>query len=137
MPQIFPFNQATSIAFRSMVTIAGSDVNLNIDMVSFMTGASRHHVAKVLQRLGQTGLIASKRGPGGGFFLKVKPDKISLLDIYESVEGNRLIDAARVQQRKTSKKESYDILSDELSAHFINFLKSKKLSAYVKVNSEQ
>lgn len=132
MSQIFPFSQATSIAFRSMVTITGSDVNLNIDMISFMTGASRHHVAKVLQRLAQTGLIASKRGPGGGFYLKAKPERISLLDIYESIEGKWLIETARAEQRKTSRKEPFDLLSDELSAHFINFLKSKKLSAYVK-----
>lgn len=132
MSQIFPFSQATSIAFRSMVTITGSDSNLNIDMISLITGSSRHHVAKVLQRLAQSGLIASKRGPGGGFFLKAKPEKITLLDIYEAIEGKWLIDNVNADKKRASKNEPFNQLSNEISSHFISFLKSHKLSLYSK-----
>ncbi|HLO90816.1 MAG: RrF2 family transcriptional regulator [Chloroflexota bacterium] len=134
MSQIFPFSQATSIAFRSMVTITGSEVNLNIDMISDKTGASRHHVAKVLQRLAQTGLIGSKRGPGGGFFLKANPNSISLLDIYESIEGKWLLENTKGSKGKSLAPEPFDRLSDELSSHFITFLKSHTLSGYANEN---
>ncbi len=132
MPQIFPFSQATSIAFRSMVAITGSDVNLSIDMIALVTGASRHHVAKVLQRLAKRGLISSKRGPGGGFYLKQKPEKITLLDIYEAIEGQWLLDSVKAERKRSLRHEPFNKLSDEISSHFISFLKSHKLSAYVK-----
>lgn len=134
MSQIFPFSQATSIAFRSMVTITDSEEYLNIDMISLKTGASRHHVAKVLQRLAQNGLIGSKRGPGGGFYLKSHPDKISLLDIYESVEGKWLLESVKRKKVKSVNNEPYDVLSTQLSSHFIGFLKSHTLASYVKEN---
>lgn len=130
MSQIFPFSQAVSIAFRSMVAITMAYENKNIDIISLATGASRHHVAKVLQRLAQDGLIASKRGPGGGFFLRKKANEITLLDIYKSIEGAWLLDTIS-QKSKSKKKAPFDQLSDELSNHIISFLKSRKLSAYV------
>ncbi len=135
MAQIFPFSQATSIAFRSMATIAVSDNKLNIDMVSNVTGASRHHVAKVLQRLVQNGLISSKRGPGGGFCLNTTPQSISLLDIYESVEGKKMVNGFSKDRLREVSKEPFKKLSDDLSSHFISFLKTHTLSAYMEENS--
>lgn len=135
MTQIFPFSQATSIAFKSMVTIVVSDSYLNIDYISFKTGASRHHVAKVLQRLAQSGLIASKRGPGGGFYLKGDPSTISLLDIYESIEGRWLLDSIKAGNKQGIEKEVFESLSEEISTHIIDFLKSQKLSVYKKQES--
>lgn len=132
MAQIFPFSQAASIAFRSMVTIFGSEDNLNIDIISEKTGASRHHVAKVLQRLAQTGLIGSKRGPGGGFYLMSNPDSISLLDIYEAIEGKWQSGEAGNTTKSTG--EPIDRLSQELSSHFITFLRTRTLSGYAEEN---
>lgn len=50
-------------------------------------GASRHHVAKVMQRLVKEGFVSSNRGPTGGFALKVAPDELDLLSIFEAIEG--------------------------------------------------
>jgi len=44
-------------------------------------------IAKVMGRLTRAGLVASKRGPKGGFLLTKDPAEISLLQIYEAVEG--------------------------------------------------
>jgi Rrf2 family protein len=51
------------------------------------TGSSRHHVAKILQRLVKENFLSSTRGPSGGFSLNVDPSEISLLRIYEAIEG--------------------------------------------------
>ncbi|MGQ9474897.1 MAG: RrF2 family transcriptional regulator [Actinomycetota bacterium] len=50
-------------------------------------GVSEAHLAKVMQRLVRAGLLKSVRGPGGGFALTRQSSDISLLDIYESLEG--------------------------------------------------
>lgn len=49
--------------------------------------ASGHHLAKVMQRLGKAGLVASQRGPLGGFSLGQPADEVYLLQIYEAIEG--------------------------------------------------
>lgn len=50
-------------------------------------GVSAHHLAKVHQHLVAAGLLNGTRGPKGGFRLKKSPDLISLLHIYEAIEG--------------------------------------------------
>jgi len=49
--------------------------------------ASEAHLAKVLQRLGKAGIVRSERGPSGGFSLAVPPRKLSLLRVYEAIDG--------------------------------------------------
>jgi len=88
MSKIIAFSEAASIAVHSMVLIASAGgESLNVLKISERTGASRHHVAKILQRLVKDGYLSSNRGPTGGFMLKISPDKLTLLQIYEAVEG--------------------------------------------------
>jgi Rrf2 family protein len=70
-----------------MVLIAASSENLNVLKIADRTGASKHHVAKILQRLVKEGYLGSNRGPSGGFYLNKAADEITLLDIYEVIEG--------------------------------------------------
>jgi Rrf2 family protein len=50
-------------------------------------GVSEAHLAKVFQRLSRAGLVTSRRGPGGGFLWARDPGSVSLLEVYEAVEG--------------------------------------------------
>ncbi len=87
MTNIVTFSEASLIAIHSMVLIARSGTTVNVQKIAEMTGSSRHHVAKVLQRLVKEGYLESNRGPSGGFRLTLAPEKVSLLNIYESIEG--------------------------------------------------
>jgi Rrf2 family protein len=87
MSNIVALTEAASIGLHSMVLIARSDEILNVSKISDFIGSSRHHVAKIMQRLSKAGFVSSNRGPSGGFVLKKLPGEIRLLDIYEAIEG--------------------------------------------------
>ena len=87
MSKIFNMSEAASIGLHSMVIIARQEEMMNVIKISEMINASKHHVAKVLQRLVKDDVLKSSRGPFGGFSLNKKPEEISLLVIFESIEG--------------------------------------------------
>lgn len=87
MSRIISISEAASIAIHSMVLIASSGEGLNVTKIAERMGASKHHVAKIMQRLVKEGLLVSQRGPTGGFHLNKTAGDISMLDVYESIEG--------------------------------------------------
>ena len=87
MSRIISISEAASIAIHSMVLIASADEGLNVTAIAERMGASKHHVAKIMQRLVKEGFLYSQRGPSGGFHLKKEPGDISMLDIFETIEG--------------------------------------------------
>ncbi len=88
MSKIVSISEAASIAIHVMVVIARSgNTNMNVNRLSDLTGASKNHIAKVMQRLVRLNFVKSTRGPAGGFVLNMPASEISLLSIYESVEG--------------------------------------------------
>jgi Rrf2 family protein len=87
MSKIVHFSEAASIALHSMIIIAKSKHLITIHEIADKTGASRNHIAKISQGLVKKNFLKSTRGPSGGFVLKKPPEKITLLEIYECVEG--------------------------------------------------
>ena len=45
------------------------------------------YLEQIFQKLRRAGLVASKRGPGGGYLLARSPDEISLADVLLAVQG--------------------------------------------------
>ena len=91
MSKIVAYSEAVSIGIHSMVIISRSGQMMNVQKIAEVTGSSKHHVAKILQRLVKEGFLISTRGPSGGFSLNVDPAKVSLLRIYEAIEGKIII----------------------------------------------
>ena len=44
-------------------------------------------LAKILQRLSQSGIIEAQKGSGGGYRMVRDPDTVTLTEIFESIEG--------------------------------------------------
>ncbi len=87
MAKLVHFSEAASLALHAMVLIAKSDKHVNVNTLAEQMGASRNHLAKVLQQLVKYNFLRSVRGPSGGFVLNKKPSEITILDIYEAIEG--------------------------------------------------
>lgn len=88
MSHIVNISEAASIGIHVIVLIARSkNNNMNVNELSELTGASKNHIAKVMQRMVKYDFVKSTRGPSGGFVLNKPPQKISLLNVYEALEG--------------------------------------------------
>jgi len=89
MADIIKISDATALALHSMVHLAVNpeDQSTTAEIAEAFS-ASKHHLAKVHQRLTKSGLLESYRGPSGGVGLAKKPEEITLLDIYEVMEGS-------------------------------------------------
>lgn len=92
MANVLKMSDATTLGLHAMVYLAGQDGNVDSKAhsareIASVLNASEAHLAKVLQRLAHAGLLRSTRGPKGGFTLAKDATEITLLDVYESLEG--------------------------------------------------
>lgn len=58
-----------------------------IDDVSREESIPKSFLAKIFQSLVKSGIVKSTRGSGGGFTLAKAPNKISVLEVIEAIEG--------------------------------------------------
>ena len=85
---ILNISEAASIALHAAVVMAKSPEQLQSARgMAAALNVSQAHLAKVMQRLAKAGIVKSLRGPAGGFALDKPPESLSLMDIYEAVEG--------------------------------------------------
>lgn len=48
-------------------------------------------IRQIMRKLREEGLVTAKRGPNGGFSLAKESEKISLLDVHQALENDRII----------------------------------------------
>jgi Rrf2 family protein len=88
MTGVFRISEAASLALHTMVLLATEPGRLfPTSEIAGTLRASGAHLAKVLQRLTRAGLVAPVRGPKGGFRIARPPARVTLLDVYQSIEG--------------------------------------------------
>ena len=88
MSSVLKISEAASLALHSMALLAEDPEQLiSTREIASRLHISEAHLSKVLQRLTRAGLAKSVRGPKGGFMVNKPTDQITLLDVYESIEG--------------------------------------------------
>jgi Rrf2 family protein len=87
-------SQTTGYAIEALACLARQgDGSMLIREIADQTGIPLPYLAKVIHKLGEAGLVESKRGHKGGVKLAESPDTVSLLRISSAVEGNRPINS--------------------------------------------
>lgn len=81
-------SEAASLGLHTVLLLAhaGQECLSARDLAARM-GVSEAHLSKVLQRLVRAGVAESARGPRGGFRLAVGSEDLSLLAVYEAIDG--------------------------------------------------
>ncbi|MCF6184636.1 MAG: Rrf2 family transcriptional regulator [Bacteroidales bacterium] len=133
MGSIVKFSEAASIAIHGVILVAKSEKFLNVTKIAEALDASRHHVAKVMQRLAKDGFIKSMRGPTGGFVLTKKSEEISFLDLYESTEGKITIEECPFNRLEicTFEKCILNNITPKMTKDFIRYMEKQFISDYI------
>lgn len=132
MSKIFALSEASSIAIHSMVLIARAENGINATKIADFTGFSRNHIAKILQRLVKNDMLKSVRGPAGGFSMKRKPQEVSLLEIYESIEGPIVeSDCPLLNEVCNFDRCIFGNVVNKMTLEFRKFLKEQTLDLYL------
>ena len=88
MPCALKISEAASLAMHALGYLANrEDGPVTSREIAARFEISEAHLAKVMQRLVKVELLRSVRGPRGGFTLNRSPESVTLLEIFEAIEG--------------------------------------------------
>jgi Rrf2 family protein len=122
-------SEAASLAIHSLALIASSTVRLNAKKISEILHVSQNHLAKILQVLAKNEYLESNRGPGGGFTIKKKADLISMLEIYQLIEGNVECQFCGITENRCPFIACiFGGKPDKLTNEFVEYLTNTKIS---------
>ncbi|MBU2555003.1 MAG: Rrf2 family transcriptional regulator [Bacteroidetes bacterium] len=136
MAKIVNITEAVSIALHSMVLVAkAKGKQMNATIIADVTGSSRYHVSKVLQKLVRDGFLTSQRGPAGGFELVKKPEEITLLEIFESIEGKIVVSKCPLNKACPFGECIFEDLTMRMTRQFRDYLNDHSLAHYAEGNA--
>ena len=129
MSKIINISEAASIAIHSMVTIAKEKDKINAIELAKVSNFSKNHLAKVMHQLTKYGYLISDRGPKGGFVLGKQPNEISLLELFELIEGS-IDDVSCIGNCSVCPFEKciFGDFASKFTNEFKEYLKNTKLS---------
>lgn len=133
MAKIINISEAVTIALHSAVLIAKKEgEQVNVNYIAKVTNSSKFHIAKVLQKLVKDGFLGSTRGPSGGFYLVEEPENITLLQIYESIEGRLVVSRCPLGKQVCPMGNCvFEDLTVKMSREFKDYLEGKTLADYL------
>jgi len=123
-------SEAATLALHAAAIIAGRPgAPVPTRVMAARLNASEAHLAKVMQRLARAGLVKGTRGPSGGFTLTRPPERISLREVYEAIEGQLDVQRCMFRSPVCGKDECpLGNLFNRLSMDVMNTLAGKTLA---------
>lgn len=98
----------TDYALRALVYMAetGAERPYPMGEIASATGTPETFLRKVVQKLDAAGVVATKRGVGGGVTFRKQPDTISVFEVVEAVQGPVAINKCFVSNRECIDREA-------------------------------
>jgi len=67
---------------------------------------SPRYLEQIFQNFKKAGILKSKRGPQGGYYLARKPEQITVREILDAAEGDTLLVACAEKKKKKKNSDS-------------------------------
>jgi len=87
MRNLLRISEAAWLAIHALASLSFRAAPVQVSRLAESMGASSAHLGKVMQRLARAGVVQSVRGRKGGFVLAVQPETLSVLDVWEAIDG--------------------------------------------------
>jgi Rrf2 family protein len=88
MSSFVKISEGAALAIHACALLAqNSEGYFPVKILAERLKGSSAHLSKVMQRLAKTGIVTGLRGPKGGFFLARPAAEITLLEIFQAIEG--------------------------------------------------
>jgi len=100
----------------------------SIDTISALYDISRNNVNKIVHQLGKENIIETQRGKGGGFFLKLAPEKIQIGDMIILMENSLEIIDCETQKCRIVAACKFKGILNEAKKSFIDTLNKYTLA---------
>lgn len=86
------FSKKCELGLQAVLYLSVKKQNIIVSAVevSQELKVPKEFVSKVLQILTDSGIVGSKKGKNGGFYLAKRPANIKLIDIVEAIDGLEL-----------------------------------------------
>jgi Rrf2 family transcriptional regulator, iron-sulfur cluster assembly transcription factor len=82
------FSKACELGLQAVLYLSTKEKRVfNAAEVSNELKVPKEFVSKVMQMLTSSGIIGSKKGKNGGFYLAKEPVEIKLIDIVQAIDG--------------------------------------------------
>ena len=83
------FSKKCELALQAVLflSIKKDQIIFNAKEVSDEIKVPKEFVSKMLQTLTDSGIVGSKKGKNGGFYLARRPSQIKLIEIVEAIDG--------------------------------------------------
>jgi Rrf2 family protein len=116
----------TDYAIRALVSITDNkSERTSVSQLVKELKIPRPFLRKILQVLNKKGILASFKGPSGGFSLSVPADKISLLDLMEIFQGPLRLNECMFKKRVCPNRDFCQLRAKILGLEKYVFLKLK------------
>jgi len=83
------FSKKCEYGLQAVLYLAAKESSevASAEEISKKLNIPREFVSKILQSLTESGIVNSKKGKSGGFYLAKKPEKIRLIDVVAAIDG--------------------------------------------------
>lgn len=99
-------NQATDYAFRALLHLANQPKGVMVEAQSIAQKQviPMRFLLKIMPALIKAGIVGSRRGVGGGYYMARAPRDINFLEVVEAIEGPVVINRCLADERYCSKQ---------------------------------
>jgi len=77
----------TDYALRALIYMASHERRVSAQELISELKIPAAFLRRLLQQMGKNGILQPHKGKGGGFSLRISPDKIKLVDVMEIFQG--------------------------------------------------